>query len=122
MAEHGTAGAGFMDDPGFRSALLDHQRKQRIITGATIVGCVLVSWIPLQAVAAMVDALAGEETSVDLNFALTVSIAFSLTLVGVSGALLYKMHHQRKELVRLRQQLSNLESKVPALDRPEEPT
>lgn len=115
MAEPIATAGMITDDAQFRLALLDHQRKQRIISGVILVASIAATAIPLMVVNAMVDDLAGEETTVSVNLALTISVMVSLALTGVSGALLLKMRQQKKELVRLRQQISDLEREVPAM-------
>lgn len=96
-------------------ALAEVERKARrdlvVAYGFVAVAVVAASWLPITALEGVVEPLAGETTSVDVN--VIVSVAISLSLV-VNVLQYVKGRSQRRELKRLRERADRLEQE----DRP----
>ena len=60
----------------------------------------------------MVETLAGKTTTVSVSFITKVSIVVSAALVAAVGVALAKMSQQKKELVRCRERIVELEKRV----------
>jgi hypothetical protein len=77
-----------------------------------VIGIICALWVPLQAIQPMVDALAGENTSVSLKGVATVSL--SVTLAGVVGLFAQgiKIRRQRREIERLRARVELLQEQL----------
>jgi hypothetical protein len=81
--------------------------------GLVIVVALVASTLPINAMENVITPLAGRETKVDLNVALTVSVALSLMLnAGQFG----KGRSRRTELQRARERENRLEDRVKELE------
>jgi hypothetical protein len=77
-------------------------------------------WLPLQAIATVVDKMSGKNTNFNVNIALTVGLTLAVSGgIGAAGiaALRRKINEQRGELERTRGRLESLQERLEACDK-----
>jgi hypothetical protein len=80
------------------------------VCGLGVAAAIAATWLPLQPVTDMVQAVAGQQTDVRVLVQASISIAVALT--ATAAFTISKLHTQSKELRRLRERITELEGEL----------